>query len=87
MKPKEKAEELIEKFIEPTKVPNIKHIWVEDIDAAKQCALIAVDEILYTFNTNWQWCSVAMEDKVLWSKEFEFWKKVKEEISSYKNNS
>ena len=46
MKPKEKAKELIEKFIEPTKVPNIKHIWVEDIDAAKQCALIAVDEMI-----------------------------------------
>ena len=46
MKPKEKAEELIKKFIEPTKVPNIKHIWVEDIDAAKQCALIAVDEMI-----------------------------------------
>jgi hypothetical protein len=46
MKPKEKAKELIEKFIEPTKVPNIKHIWVEDIDAAKQCALIAVNEMI-----------------------------------------
>lgn len=46
MKPKEKAKELIEKFTEPTKVPNIKHIWVEDIDAAKQCALITVDEII-----------------------------------------
>ena len=39
-----KAKELVEKFIEPTKVPNIKHVWVEDIDAAKQCALILVDE-------------------------------------------
>jgi len=46
MDAKEKAKQLIEKFIEPTKVPNIKNIWVEDFDAAKQCALIAVDEIL-----------------------------------------
>ena len=44
--PKEKAKELIEKFIEPTKVPNIKGIWIQDLDGAKQCALIAVDEII-----------------------------------------
>lgn len=34
---------LKEKFIEPTKVPNIKGIWVEDLDAAKQCEKIADD--------------------------------------------
>ena len=44
--PKDKALELIEKFTEPTKVPNIKGILVVDIDAAKQCALICVDEII-----------------------------------------
>lgn len=46
MKPKEKAIELRNKFIEATKVPNIKKVWVEDLDGAKQCALICVDEIL-----------------------------------------
>jgi hypothetical protein len=42
---------------------------------------------LQTFNTNYQWCSVAMEDKALWSKEFEFWKLVKEQLISYENQS
>lgn len=47
MTPKEKAKDLIEKFTDPTKVPNmVKNIWVEDIDSAKHCALIAVNEIL-----------------------------------------
>ena len=44
--PQEKANELIKKFIEPTKIPNIKGVWVDDIDGAKQCALILVEEIL-----------------------------------------
>lgn len=50
MTPQEKATELIKKFIEPTKVPNIKGIWVEDISGAKQCALIAVEEKIETCN-------------------------------------
>lgn len=58
MTPKEKAKELIEKFTDPTKVPNmVKNIWVEDIDSAKHCALIAVDEVLYAINediTYWE---------------------------------
>lgn len=47
---KEKAKELIKKFTEPTKVPNIKKVWVEDLDAAKQCALICVEEIMKDHN-------------------------------------
>lgn len=70
MKPKEKAKELIEKFIEPTKVPNIKHIWVEDIDAAKQCALITVDEIINS----------RKEHLVQSIKFYEYWTEVKREL-------
>jgi len=69
MTPKLKAKELVEKFIEPTKVPNIKHIWVEDIDAAKQCALIAVDEIIQAFNNE---CSTSIH----------YWQGVKQEIQN-----
>ena len=51
MTPKEKAQELIDKF----------HIKVHDREGtsamnefeAKQCALIAVDEILEVYKTNW----------------------------------
>jgi len=69
MTPKLKAKELVEKFIEPTKVPNIKHIWVEDIDAAKQCALIAVNEVINNVN--------GMLD---FESDIEFWQEVKQEI-------
>ena len=43
---KKEALEIRKKFIEPTKVPNIKEIWVEDLSAAKQCSMILVNEIL-----------------------------------------
>ena len=75
MTPKEKAHELVELYCQLLAIRSY-----ENKDKAKHCALICVDEILYTFNTNWQWCSVSMEDKALWSKEFEFWQEVKEEI-------
>lgn len=46
MTPKEKKEELINKFIPHTKVFHEVLGWEEYIDSAKECALIAVDEIL-----------------------------------------
>ena len=46
MTPKEKAEELINKFIPHTKVFHEVLGWEDYIDSAKQCALVAVDEIL-----------------------------------------
>jgi hypothetical protein len=61
MTPKEKAEELIKRFnkveifldIEPSNIEtNLKNV---DCDANKQCALIAVDEILHSLEYNtWQ---------------------------------
>ena len=72
MNPKEKANELVDKFTEPTKVPNIKMIWIEDILAAKQCALICVDEIsneqgmiYHTDGTLDYWQQVKLEIKKL----------------------
>ncbi len=44
--PKEKALILINLFTEPTKVPNVKGIFVDDIDGAKQCALICAEELI-----------------------------------------
>lgn len=46
MTPKEKAKELVDKFIEPTMEFDELDGYVEDKDNAKQCALIAVDEII-----------------------------------------
>ena len=70
MTPKEKAQELLEKF------EDIKtlHFWAEYennnillINQAKICALIAVDEILKTIG-----------DKIF--SEYEYWQEVKQEI-------
>lgn len=46
MNAKKEALEIRNKFIEPTKVPNIKGIWVEDLSGAKQCSIILVNKIL-----------------------------------------
>lgn len=46
MKPKEKAEELVGKFISHTLIFDEGAGWLEDKDEAKHCALIAVDEII-----------------------------------------
>jgi hypothetical protein len=44
--PEEKAKELVNKFISHTRVFHEVLGWEDYIDSAKQCALIAVDEIL-----------------------------------------
>lgn len=73
MTPKEKAKELIKKFTEPTKVPNIKKVWVEDLDAAKQCALICVDELILSTTPDNNPRPKNRMDR-------EFWQEVKSEI-------
>jgi hypothetical protein len=75
MTPNEKANELVEKFYMPLPlkievITKVKRIPFEynDWEVAKQCALIAVDEILEVIHTN-------MEDK--------YWQEVKQEIENY----
>lgn len=70
MTPKEKAEQIVQKFIYRTK----DYVEIED---AKQCAIIAVDEILKTFpNIN----GIAVyEDHIV---DIEYWQQVKEEIEN-----
>jgi hypothetical protein len=46
MTAKEKAKELVEKFIPHTRVFHEELGWEDYIDSATQCALIAVDEII-----------------------------------------
>ena len=68
MTPKEKAKDLFVKNFEI--IPN----YIKQIDAkhiAKQCALIAVDEILAIFYNDYQ---------SMWLRELNFWHLVKEEI-------
>ena len=46
MTPQEKAQELINKFKYHTRAFNETNGWVDYLHNSKQCALIAVDEIL-----------------------------------------
>jgi hypothetical protein len=46
MTPREKAIELVDKYIPLSLRLYSEYEWVEEIDSAKQCALIAVDEML-----------------------------------------
>lgn len=75
MKPKEKAEELVNKFIPHTLVFNDG--WLEAKDEAKQCALIAVDEILNVLPQH-----EYLEDRGEYHENRErlYWKEVKQEI-------
>jgi hypothetical protein len=67
MTPKEKAEELIDKFIEHTQEWDELDGYVNDIYKAKQCALIAVDTVL------WMASHYAT---------IEYWQEVKQEIQA-----
>ena len=66
MTPKEKAKELIDKMLN-------QQSFTEDLYDAKQCALIAVDEILYCLNMN-------HDNVYFYNPEYEYYKKIKQEI-------
>jgi hypothetical protein len=70
MKPKEKAKELFVKFIEDTKDWSELDGYVVNEYSAKQCALIAVDEIIEALSFHsWQNRN-----------EIEYYEEVKQEI-------
>jgi hypothetical protein len=61
MSPKEKAKELVDKFIEHTMDWDILDGYVDDMIRAKQCALIAVHEILQITARDNYWRNVKQE--------------------------
>lgn len=71
--PKEKAEELVLRYL---RIDNNTKEWF-NLYIAKQCALIAVDEILQIFNNEWTKLD-------FWTEEINgtinFWQEVKQEI-------
>ena len=78
MTPKEKAEELVIKMYQP--LPASKeaekgkeHLYYNQYNAAKQCALIAVDEVISNIEP-----SVSMD---VISARIKYWEQVKEEIN------
>jgi SOS response regulatory protein OraA/RecX len=73
MTPKDKAKELVDKFIEPTMEFDELDGYVEDKDNAKQCALIAVDEVIEALHEHhWQ-------NRLI----INYWEEVKQEIENY----
>ena len=71
--PKEKADELVLRYL---RIDNNTKEWF-NLYIAKQCALIAVDEILQIFNNEWTKLD-------FWTEEINgtinFWQEVKKEI-------
>lgn len=69
MTPKEKAIELVDKYIPLSLRLYSDYEWVEEIDSAKQCALIAVVEIIDSLQIK----NYAQADN------YEYWNEVKQE--------
>ena len=72
MTPKEKAKELICKFKYNTRAWNETNGWQDCSYNAKQCAIIAVDEILDSIDWDYYEGSKQTENM--------YWKEVKQEI-------
>ena len=72
MTPKEQAKDLVDKFLKCKDVSNSYYV-IPIMEDAKQCALIAVDEIINAIDFDW------MEVQNLES-EHRYWDEVKEEI-------
>lgn len=73
MTPREKAKELLEKFSKPTVLSNKR---------AKQCALIAVDEIINSSPTNPLTCGYIELYSDMVDEAIGFWQQVKTEIEN-----
>ena len=77
MNSKEKAEELVEKFLFMY-CPSMHPPYLKANEAAKQCALIAVDEIIEsTFSKKWYDKNNIIVSDYLLKK---YWQEVKQEI-------
>jgi hypothetical protein len=69
MTPHQTALSLVEKFTKVTKL-FIDGQWVEDRDTAIECAKIAVDEIIVTYDNK----------NLIYPTEYSYWNVVKQEI-------
>ncbi len=72
MSPKEKAQELFDKYYFAIK----DHKYHYVTQTSKQCALIAVKEVLSVYK------SLSEDDDILFPKETEYWQQVKTEIEN-----
>lgn len=75
MTPKEKAEDLVNKFIKLTsKHEKLETAGLGAITLAKQCALIAVDEIIQELD------HLPFDDQDFGTFKMKYWQEVKKEI-------
>lgn len=74
MSPREKAKELIDKYIPLSSNWDEKYGWTDDTKRAKRCALIYVDEILNNEQNTMRGISEDLHD--------EYWERVKKEIEN-----
>lgn len=77
MTPKEKANELVDKFMDYTEHRFNEHNNLSNVYTAKQCALIAVYEILNALDS----------ERIIYGSEYRFeenkyWQEVKQEIQA-----
>jgi hypothetical protein len=82
MTPKEKADELVIKMYQPLpaskeSVKGKEHLYYNQFSAAKQCALISVDEIINTLNYDIR--DLDVRGNILLDL-IKFWREVKKEI-------
>ena len=82
MTPKEKAEELFNKFPEHTKIFHEERGWEDYPEASKQCAIICVDEIIKNNPTNPLKSSYHLIYSDMVDEAIEFWQEVKKEIEA-----
>ncbi|MFI0427742.1 MAG: hypothetical protein ACH34V_12390 [Flavobacterium sp.] len=85
MTPKEKANELIMKFIPPTRQFDERDGWHNYIDSAKECALISVEMVINQFNGIYESLKVnkIITGKVEESENYKFWNEVKQELELF----
>jgi hypothetical protein len=76
MKPKEKAQELIKKFSFNTRCFSETKGWEDCFFDAKECALIAVDEICEEFD------HFPFNDDEYLTNNRQYWQQVKQEIEN-----
>lgn len=77
MTPKEKAEELYVKYIRTCKISEYYPLYMSDHEISKQCALIAVDEIIKSEPSQ---KSMIMGGVQLRYLAIDYWQEVKQEI-------
>lgn len=77
--PDVKAKELIYKFTTHTQLFNESRGWYSDVNAAKNCAIISVDELISSYSAY-----TGMHDQDFFDSELKYWQQVRTAIQNLK---